>query len=502
MYLEHFGLSRFPFSIAPDPDFLYPTSGHQEALAHLNYALHGASGLICLTGEVGTGKTTVCRSFISSVPDDVHVAYIFNPQLSPVELLQSLCDELRIAYPSDASLKVLYQRLNHRLLELYGRGDRVICVIDEAQSMPAPLLEQVRLLTNLETNSAKLLTVILVGQPELNEVLARHELRQLNQRISARFHLNLLSKAEVSHYIQHRLKRVGANAEIFTPAAVNALWKASGGVPRLLNTLCDRALLGAYAQSLHQVDSALVRGAVREVLPAAGNAAQASRPVSAVLLRKPLYLAWLTPVILVAALWLSNGLPANMRAWIPGAWFADVVAQDPVALLLAHQSSEAEDCAGLAGTGEQCLWVEWPLKAIQQASLPAVVEVRSRASQEHRWRLLAKLDSNSEVYTGRALLLWSVPAGYTGLVRPGESSAVIRWVRQRLGQQATSGWQVIAPAGQRQPTTDVNELYDPLLARQVMVFQQQHGLAPDRIIGPRTLIAMQAMVSNNHAGVL
>lgn len=502
MYLEHFGLSRFPFSIAPDPDFLYPTTGHQEALAHLNYALHGASGLICLTGEVGTGKTTVCRSFISGVPDGVHVAYIFNPQLSPVELLQSLCDELRIGYPPDASLKVLYQRLNHQLLELYSRGDRVICVIDEAQSMPAPLLEQVRLLTNLETNSAKLLTVILVGQPELNEVLARHELRQLNQRISARFHLNLLSKAEVSHYIQHRLKRVGANAEIFTPAAVKALWRVSGGVPRLLNTLCDRALLGAYAQGLHQVDGVLVRGAVREVLPAAENTAKASRPESAVMMGRFVHLAWLMPVILIAALWLNDGLPANVRAWIPGAWFSGVAVQDPVALLLAHQSLEAEDCAALQGTGEQCLWVEWPLKAIQQSSFPAVVGVRNRASQEHSWRLLTALDSHREDYSGRALLLWSLPPGYAGLVRPGESSAVIRWVRQKLGQQATSGWQVIAPAGQTQPTTDVNELYDPLLARQVMVFQQQHGLTPDRIIGPRTLITMQAMASNNHAGVL
>ena len=201
MYLEHFGLTRFPFSIAPDPDFLFPTQGHQEALAHLHYAFTGMSGLMCLTGEVGTGKTTLCRTFMNAAPESVHIAYIFNPQLSPVELLQAICDELGLSYPADASLKSLYQILNHRLLELYSQGDKVICVIDEAQVMPAPLLEQIRLLTNLETSKEKLLSLILVGQPELNELLQRHDLRQLNQRITARFHLKHLTVAEARDYL-------------------------------------------------------------------------------------------------------------------------------------------------------------------------------------------------------------------------------------------------------------------------------------------------------------
>jgi general secretion pathway protein A len=283
MYLEYFGFQRLPFTIAPDPEFLFPSQGHQEALAHLSYAHTGHGGLICLTGEVGVGKTTLCRAFMKQLPEHTHLAYIFNPQLSPLELLQSLCDELAVEYPEDATLKSLYAILNQALLCCYGKRDRVICVIDEAQCMPASLLEQVRLLTNLETDKEKLLTLILVGQPELRDILQRHDLRQLNQRITARYHLNLLSLPECRAYLDHRVQCARCvlqpeSASLFNAAAVKVIWQASGGVPRLMNSLADRSLLGAYASSKSLVTRSIANQAVHEVLGEPPKNRVVSRP--------------------------------------------------------------------------------------------------------------------------------------------------------------------------------------------------------------------------------
>ena len=265
MYLEYFGLQRLPFTISPDPDFLYPSPGHQEALAHLSYALTDQGGLICLTGEVGTGKTTLCRALMASVPEGDHIAYIFNPQLSPSELIEALCDELHIQYASGLSLRELYRVLYMGLLRFYSNNQRVICVIDEAQVMSPALLEQVRLLTNLETNTEKLLTLVLVGQTELREILERHELRQMNQRITARYHLGHLTLSETAEYLAHRIQCAGGGRMLFDQASIKVIWQNSMGVPRLINSMADRALLGAYAGNKPFVDAAIARKAVIEV---------------------------------------------------------------------------------------------------------------------------------------------------------------------------------------------------------------------------------------------
>ena len=267
MYASFFGLSKEPFSIAPDPRFLFMSEQHREALAHLLYGLGGGGGFVLLTGEVGAGKTTVCRCFLEQVPAHCRVAYIFNPKLSVAELLQTVCGEFGIALPAQAdSVKAHVDVLNTFLLEGHARGEQAVLVIDEAQSLSAEVLEQLRLLTNLETAERKLLQIILIGQPELREMVARPELEQLGQRIVARYHLGALRFAETQQYIQHRLAVAGPSAPLpFSAAALARIHALSGGVPRRINLLADRALLGAYARSQPRVERATVQQAAQEV---------------------------------------------------------------------------------------------------------------------------------------------------------------------------------------------------------------------------------------------
>ena len=265
MYNEYFGLADAPFSIAPNPQFLYMSERHREALAHLLYGIKSDGGFILLTGEVGTGKTTVCRCLLEQIPEDVDTAFVLNPKLTAVELVASVCDDLGVEYPTDATIKVLVDRLNQFLLASHREGRRNVLIIDEAQNLSADVLEQLRLLTNLETNQRKLLQIILLGQPELLEVLDRKELRQLAQRITARFHLDALTDQEVARYIRHRLDVAGCSSDIFRPAAVARICKLSGGVPRVINLICDRALLGAYSRDQRQVDRRIVDQAGREI---------------------------------------------------------------------------------------------------------------------------------------------------------------------------------------------------------------------------------------------
>jgi general secretion pathway protein A len=494
MYLEHFGLDRFPFTIAPDPSFLFPSPGHQEGLAHLQYSLTGHGGLICLTGEVGTGKTTLCRAFLNQTPGQVRTAYVFNPQLSAIELLQALCDELSIAYTAEASQKQLYDRLNQQLLLWYANGERVIVVIDEAQSMPPSLLEQIRLLTNLETDSAKLLTLILVGQPELNTWLQQPQLRQLNQRITARYHLQGLQRHQVMAYLDHRMQAAGAQAGCFSRAAAMRMWRASGGVPRLLNALADRALLGAYAHGKLQVTRAQAMGAEREVLPskAAALPVWSWRPATLfVSVAAAVAMAVLTlPYLAQLPSWQSmqpDAVVAEVAAEVAAEVDAefDADSADPVARLAHQQGLAARSCDELVALGWQCLWVDWPLADIRAQRFPALVQ-----GVDWRWRGAEQASSYPNNYQGQALILWQPPAGYNGLLRPGERSALVPWLRQRLGMDWQQGWQTIAPSGQAASLPQ--DLYDPLLANRVAQFQARQGLSADRIIGPRTVIALQS----------
>lgn len=267
MYLSHFGLNEQPFSIAPDPSFLYLSERHQEALGHLLYGAGQTGGFVALTGEVGTGKTTLVRTLLEQKLDNVDIALCLNPGLSVNDFVESLCDELGVTYESGASLRQLSSTLNKALLASHAAGRHSVAIIDEAQNLSREVLEQIRLLTNLETNKDKLLRIILVGQPELQELLARNDLRQLAQRITARYHLGELSRPETEAYIQHRLSVAGTQNALFTKAATRSIYDVSEGTPRLINIICDRALTIAYAAELSTVGAKQVGEAARELLP-------------------------------------------------------------------------------------------------------------------------------------------------------------------------------------------------------------------------------------------
>ncbi len=304
MYESYFNFTQTPFSIAPDPTFLYLSDGHREALAHLLYGFsHG--GFVLLTGEVGTGKTTLLRNLIKQTPQSLDVAFILNPRLTVKELLETLCDELGIPYLQDDSLSVkqYIDLLNRHLLKSHKMGRDTVVIIDEAQNLSPAVLEQIRLLTNLETDKRKLLRIILLGQPELGELLARKELRQLAQRITARYHLGALTREDTYAYVIHRLSRAGGNPHTFNRGGLWRLYRISKGTPRIINLVADRALLGAYVEGKHRVGARLVNRAAREVL---GKPAQPVR--------------WIATGILAACAagvaWAFFGLPENSA---PGA---------------------------------------------------------------------------------------------------------------------------------------------------------------------------------------
>lgn len=342
MYEAYFGIGEDPFSITPDPRYLYMSGRHQEALAHLLFGLQQGGGFVQLTGEVGTGKTTLCRSLVEQVPEHVDLALILNPRQTPVELLASLCDELHVDYPEGtASIKTLVDHLNAHLLEAHARGRRTVLVIDEAQNLSPEVLEQVRLLTNLETATEKLLQILLIGQPELREVLARPELRQLAQRITARYHLTPLSADETGAYVRHRLAVAGLTPRLFTAGAVRQVHRLSGGVPRLINILCQRALLGAYAEEAERVDAKLVRRAEREVSGRGGSG------------RGRAALGWTLAaglVLAVAAAWrLGSWDIASLET---GAGVAGEAAPEPADDRMAVDGVPAEEAAATGSAAE------------------------------------------------------------------------------------------------------------------------------------------------------
>ncbi len=284
MYVSFFGLQHPPFSIAPDPRYLYMSERHREALAHLLYGVQAGGGFVLLTGEIGAGKTTVCRCFLEQVPAGCQVGYIVNPKLSVGELLQTVAEEFGIPPPpgaaaGSATVKAWVDALNQHLLAAHAQGRHCVLIIDEAQHLSAEVLEQLRLLTNLETHERKLLQIILIGQPELRSQLAAPGMEQLAQRVIARYHLQALSAAETVAYVAHRLAVAGlAGANPFDAGALRQVHRLTAGVPRRINLLCDRALLGAYAQGRHRVDRRTVAQAAAEVFgPAAAPAGSGRR---------------------------------------------------------------------------------------------------------------------------------------------------------------------------------------------------------------------------------
>lgn len=265
MYQDFYGLTEKPFNLTPDPRFLYLSKKHKEAFAHLMYGIRHRSGFVMVSGEIGTGKTTICRSLLKQLDPDIEVALVFNPYLSPQELLKRINQDFGIESDSSSILELI-DELNGYLLERAREGKNCVLIIDEAQDLSAEVLEQIRLLSNLETEKEKLLQIMLIGQPELAEKLEMRELRQLNQRITARYHLEALSEEETLHYIAFRLRVAGGRKKVrFSRKAVRDIYKISGGTPRVINALCDRALLMGYTQELREITPRVIKAAAKEI---------------------------------------------------------------------------------------------------------------------------------------------------------------------------------------------------------------------------------------------
>ena len=264
MYTHYFGLNEKPFSLVPNPRFLYMSEQHREALAQLHYGIQEGEGFILITGEVGAGKTTLCKCLLERITNDTNVAYIFNSKVSGNELLASICDELGISYKENSGQKILTDKIYEFLLAAHAENKNTVLIIDEAQNLQPDVLEQIRLLTNLETSEKKLLQIVLIGQPELRDIFLRSDLKQLAQRVTARYHLGPLDKEEVPLYINHRITVAGGHPPLFNTAALNKVYDLSSGIPRLINLLCNRALLAAYSENKSQVDKTILLNSAEE----------------------------------------------------------------------------------------------------------------------------------------------------------------------------------------------------------------------------------------------
>lgn len=499
MYESFYNLSERPFAITPNPRFVYLSQRHRDALAHLLYGVGqgGSGGFVQLTGEVGTGKTTLCRVVLDQVPENTRIALILNPMLSPAELLRAICVELEIGLDeTDGSLQQIQDRLNRYLLERHAEGERVVLIIDEAQNMNREALEQIRLLTNLETPTDKLLQIILLGQPELRELLARPELRQLAQRITARYHLDPLSRDETESYVRHRLAVADADRCPFTPDGLRALYRASEGVPRLINIIADRALMAGYVREEDRIGGRLVRAAAREV---AGSEPESSGG----------WLRGLAAAAGVAVILAGSGALAWMMLSDHGsesragqtAWHSILADADP-ATAWAETSAvwPGIDRAEIAAACEQrtsnelvCLRMRGNWSFIQNIGLPVVLRF-DEPSGAHV--LLVGLNSDHALlrYQGQD---WRVPIRQIerrwlgdffvvwpddgGVLRPGDrGEAVVRMKR------------IAASLERPEWNGGIDERYDDAFGRWVATFQRHHGLNEDGMIGPTTRLFLLA----------
>ncbi|MBI2381964.1 MAG: AAA family ATPase [Gammaproteobacteria bacterium] len=534
MYNAYFGFSESPFSIAPDPRYLYMSERHREALAHLLYGVGGGGGFVLLTGEVGTGKTTVCRCLLEQMPAQVDLALILNPKLSPTELVAAICDELHVAYDKDSgSLKTLVDALNQRLLAAHAEARSTVVIIDEAQQLSVETLEQLRLLTNLETNTKKLLQVILIGQPELQSILTRQELRQLAQRVIARYHLLPLSVPEIAHYIGHRLAVAGSRQSLFPNRVIKRLHQLTGGVPRLINTLCDRSLLGAYARGKRVVDVSLINEAAREVLGlsrrlADEDAASARGKPVALALRWSLGLAALAGLAIAGhQFWPAPGLVAQTVS-PPAASPAAEPAKPALATGLEARLDPAKldrsgygaygqvfarwgrpydarsqglPCAYAISQGLRCHSRSGDWVALRQLNLPAVLKLYSPSQGFFYAALLGMSDSEASVelagqkmtvpvhelapyWQGDFTLLWQAPPAFSGSLNKGSRGPAVSWLRARLDSQAGRAENPAPP-----------DVYDEAVAGELRQFQATQGLRADGIAGEQTLVLLSQQVN-------
>jgi general secretion pathway protein A len=521
MYASFFGLNEKPFAITPDPRYLYLSERHAEALAHLAYGISEAGGFIQLTGEIGTGKTTVLRSLLQQLPAHCDVALILNPRVTPAEFLQCICDELKVHVPPAAagSVKALVDLLTHLLLDAHGRGRRIVLMVDEAQNLSPDVLEQVRLLTNLETATQKLLQIILIGQPELREVLARPELRQLAQRITGRYHLEALKKEETIAYVRHRARVAGANRDLFTPGAQRELHRLSGGVPRIINVIADRALLGAYTRELPVANGALVRRAASEVYgrpvlaPWLRWVALGGAAAGIALLGLVLWRAWPAldraepPAVAVQA---ATGPAAAPAPQPPRETLGAVLARDAAATSAdaafgslfslwgaAYLPGNGLACDQALGHGLSCVWQRGSLAQLKLINRPAILSLVDAQGAAHQVVLSELGDDGARLllggsearvpvaeladyWFGEFLVLWRPQAAGLRPLRAGMRGDDVRWLRQ--GLQQLSGL----------PATADGDYFDADLQRLVEGFQRSRRLAVDGVAGLQTQLVLDA----------
>ena len=550
MYKAFYGLSDNPFSIAPNPHYLFLSDRHREALAHLTYGLGETGGFVLLTGEVGTGKTTVSRCLLGQLPDNTDTAFILNPSLTELELLATLCDELKISYGENPTLKQLTDHLSRFLLANHEKGRNTVLIIDEAQHLRAEVLEQLRLLTNLETDTKKLLQVILIGQPELQLLLKRQELRQLAQRITARYHLLPLNEDEIALYVLHRLQVAGRFEPLFTRKAIKVLHKYSGGIPRLINLLCERALMAGYAQSKVPIDHHMVRQAAAEVLgeeepqqnkllwPSAIAAALVvafgvsywlfteSPAVANVVNSSVTQASQTTPAATQAATQANSIQPEQTLASMPSAPVASepqtLAAPDPSVRVLQEAIKQSRSI-DTAFAGLFNVWGKVPFKGLT-ACQSALEQGLSCYQQQGNWMSLTRLnypavvylvDDNQQDFYGAVI---AVDADQL-LMQLGEQQL---WVDRAWFNQHFSGtfeilWQAPnlpmleisqkSSPGQLQwlenalahvanrPSRRVSQ-FDMKLENDLKAFQSQHGLKADGIAGNQTLVRLNLYLSD------
>lgn len=538
MYTRFFGLRENPFALPPDPSYLYLGGGDREALAHLRYGIEEGNGFVQLTGEVGTGKTLLVRAAVEKLPENIDVALILYPILSGLEFVKTICDELRVAYPAGTgSLKDLIDGLNAHLLESHAQGQRTVLIIDEAQNLSREVLEQLRLLTNLETTKQKLLQIVLVGQPELDSLLAQHNLRQLAQRITARYRLASLTRAETYNYVLHRCRIAGATSPLFNRAALRWVYILSNGVPRLINIVCDRTLLGAYANEQPVVNAGVVRRAAAELDLRMRHQAYNWPRLAAV--------AGVGALALGAALWYGAVIPpsgsqqpasANAErrsteaALLAGPAAATSAASEraerdgnpspvPLDMLLQRQIatteaalkdlfarwgvtnpnlSGANACVLAQQAGLRCLYRSGTWNNLRNFNRPAIVElIDGRGRLYHV--LIAALGAESvtielagqrhvvalaeieRLWFGGYMLLWRARMLEQGILRRGMQGPAVLNLRAALA--AYKGEPAAATASDR---------FDEALEQRVKDFQRARRITPDGVVGELTALYLSS----------
>jgi general secretion pathway protein A len=528
VYTAYFGLKEAPFSIAPDPRYLFMSERHREALAHLLYGIGEGGGFVQLTGEVGTGKTTLCRCLLEQVPPEVDVALIFNPKLTSLELLAAVCDELRVPYPDGTtSLKTLVDALYRHLLDAHARGRRTVLIVDEAQDLSAEVLEQIRLLTNLETIREKLLLVILIGQPELIQLLERDDLRQLAQRVTARYHLLPFAEEETRAYIRHRLDVAGQKGPIFTDGAVRRVHALSGGLPRLINVICDRALLGAYAGEKREVDARTVRRAAREVRGhrTMNSSLRAWRWLAAgSVLAALLVGSWgaLTSLDrashdraqepqppVAAATPAGRARPSALNevwadASLPGdrlSAFAEVYRRWGLGAAALQAGFE---CDAARGATLRCAARSGAWNRLRRYNLPAVIELAAPRGTP-RYAAVTALGNDTvtlafgpreltfalaevdRYWDGPFVVLWKAAGSGRATINPGDRGDDVAWLRERLGDAGSGA---------------SRKVFDEDLRQRVVAFQRSRSLVADGIAGEETLAHLIAATAEPGVPIL